>query len=150
MEGSMNLKDLFNADAIDKTFREVANQLGKSLALKGMLENGLNPNLQNSNGVTLMHEAVFHGRDEAVMLLLAYGADPNLRDKETGRTPIHQIQNWGHPIRQILIDNGADLTIKDNWGWTADVPFSDFFVEFGEAPHGLQCVPRKNGQSKPS
>jgi SMI1/KNR4 family protein SUKH-1/ankyrin repeat protein len=58
-----------------------------------LLKNGANPNLINNYGCSPLHSAAYFGRDEALKLLLEYGADKSLRDKE-GKTPLdHAVEN---------------------------------------------------------
>ena len=76
----------------------------------------------NAGKWTALHSALDAGRFDIVELLLAKGADANIRDDE-GRTPLH-IAAWyaasGFPkIVELLISNGADIKAKDNNGKTA-------------------------------
>lgn len=74
---------------------------------------------------TPLHSAVMHpndhGNPEAVQKLLEMGANPNIQDNEHGETPLHIALRWGNrePIVKLLIEHGADLTIKNKEGKSA-------------------------------
>ena len=72
-------------------------------------------------GATLLHVAAEYGNVEAARLLLDHGADVNARasvdeDGVGGQTPIFhaatQFNDFGLPVTQLLIDRGADLSIR--------------------------------------
>jgi hypothetical protein len=54
---------------------------------KILLENGANPNLQDTNGNTALHHAVFNSDTNSVAILLANKADPNIQNNQ-GYTPL--------------------------------------------------------------
>ncbi len=76
----------------------------------------------NASGWSPLHSALDAGRFDIVDLLLAKGADANIRDGE-GRTPLHIAASYAasrYPkIVELLISNGADVKAKDNDGKTA-------------------------------
>jgi hypothetical protein len=83
--------------------------------------------LADSVGVTPLHEAAGWGQAEVVKLLLQLGADINAQDKN-GWTPlihasfVNSIYRVGEGMLEtakILVENGADKTIKCNEGKTA-------------------------------
>jgi ankyrin repeat protein len=70
---------------------------------------------------TLLHVAAEYGRVEAATLLLNRGADVNARSSVDapgvgGQTPIFhaatQFENRGLPMLQLLIERGADLSVR--------------------------------------
>jgi ankyrin repeat protein len=60
----------------------------------------------------------WHGRPEAVMTLLANGADPRVRDLE-GNTPLHHAARSSDPgVAALLRDAAAELEVRNNDGLT--------------------------------
>jgi ankyrin repeat protein len=72
-------------------------------------------------GATLLHVAAEYGNVEAAKMLLERGADVNARTDVNeagvgGQTPIFhavtQFFNCGLPVAQLLVDRGADLSVR--------------------------------------
>jgi len=116
----------------------------EAYSLAQLLEAGLDPNLSSDDGMTLLYEAIFYRRTDVAKLLLDWGADPNM--------PINGVKHWtpAHQARfrsnddllELLETHGADLTIKDNNGWSPDRPHREFYEAVGQPPHGCHFVPR--------
>jgi len=90
-------------------------------------ENNCNVNLADDNGATPLHEAAQGGLYEIVKLLIDYGANINAQDK-SGLTPlieasfVNSIYWVGEGMLdtvKVLIENGADKSIKCKGGKTA-------------------------------
>lgn len=96
--------------------------------LRLLLEYGVNPNVKDSLGKTVLEIAILWCLPQTVKLLLLYGADPNLRDQNS-KTPLMKTAILGiedaRPMSdklQIimhLIDSGADLNAQTPDGKTA-------------------------------
>jgi ankyrin repeat protein len=105
-------------------------------AIRVLLDNGADPALSNSRGITplmaaagmgsvdadtrgfYLSEDVEQRAIDALKLLLAAGGDVNAKDPR-GLTPLHEAARWGwNDVVQFLVDSGADLTAKDNRGNT--------------------------------
>jgi hypothetical protein len=94
----------FNFHTLEKQFRQAA-QLNNVVLLKKTLEGPLSKKLLNSqgkdSGKTALHFAVNAGAVEAVTLLIANGAELNIRDAAK-MTPLH------YAIKALLVRNKSD------------------------------------------
>uniref|UniRef100_A0A1L8DZ93 Acyl-CoA-binding domain-containing protein 6 n=1 Tax=Nyssomyia neivai TaxID=330878 RepID=A0A1L8DZ93_9DIPT len=91
------------------------------------LENCTNVNDLDENSLTLAHWAADRGQDAMLSELLKRAEiNINVLD-EDGQTPLHYAAFCGHPkCAKILLDAGADVTIKDSQGSTClDVACDD-------------------------
>ena len=82
---------------------------------------GLDINKQDIKGNTLLHVAAFcNNSSDIVTFLLNNGAKLNIQS-ESGNTPLHVASMMNNiQIVQLLLDHGADITIKNNEGKTAE------------------------------
>ncbi|XGW18517.1 hypothetical protein V3C99_002825 [Haemonchus contortus] len=75
---------------------------------------------RNSKGLTLLHMAVLKERHEMVELIVSeYPNTVNITD-QSGRSAIHYAATQSNAIYDTLIDLGADPTITDSEGLTAE------------------------------
>jgi ankyrin repeat protein len=87
-------------------------------AVKILLENGADPNIQDGSGQTALFLSI--RKVETCRLLLEYGADPNIQNIH-GSTAI-MCKNTDKCVDktiQLLLDYKADPTIKDKYGMDA-------------------------------
>ncbi len=83
-----------------------------------LVAHGADPNIL-ANGMSMLSLLVqtAHCPVDAVRALLAAGADPNIRDAPSDRTPLLRALNSGAAgCAQILIDHGANLDARDAGG----------------------------------
>lgn len=86
--------------------------------LRLIFEKGLDVNLKDAAGNTLLHVASNDGKIEIVQFLLEMGADINARAEE-GITPLHSACLNGHEkVVELLIANGADINAATYKGFT--------------------------------
>lgn len=80
--------------------------------LRGLIERGIDINILHASSMTPLVAATrdsWHGRPEAVMTLLANGADPRIADAE-GNTPLHHAARSSDPgVAALLRDAGAEM-----------------------------------------
>ena len=88
--------------------------------LRALIGRGIDLNAEHA-GMTPLLAATrdsWHGRPEAVMTLLANGADPRVRDGE-GNTPLHHAARSSDPgVAALLRDAAAELEERNNDGLT--------------------------------
>jgi ankyrin repeat protein len=88
--------------------------------LRALIGRGIDLNAAHA-GMTPLLAATrdsWHGRPEAVMTLLANGADPRARDSE-GNTPLHHAARSSDPgVAALLRDAAAELEVRNDDGLT--------------------------------
>ena len=81
---------------------------GATEPLGAYLDAGVEPNLTNQSGDTLVMLAAYHGHAETVRVLLAHGADPD-RANDRGQPPLAGAVFKGEDeVVRALLDGGAD------------------------------------------
>ncbi|KAM4692049.1 protein phosphatase 1 regulatory inhibitor subunit 16B [Rhinophrynus dorsalis] len=74
-----------------------------------LLQNNVDPNLSNEDGLTALHQCCIDNYEDLLKLLLSHGANVNVTDNEQW-TPLHAAATCGHSnLVRILIQHGADL-----------------------------------------
>lgn len=83
--------------------------------IERMLGAGLNINEENSNGRSLLGEAVVRNNASVAKMLLSYGADPNHQDRIAGYAPMHEAALRGYDVvAKQLVEFGADINLPDS------------------------------------
>ena len=96
-------------DEFDKSYQEA-----DASATEIMLNAGLDPNIADKEGNTMLHEAAEDGNVKAVKMLLLKGANPNAIEQVFGETPLHYAAWSGNKeVVKLLIKAGAQLNVKD-------------------------------------
>ncbi len=83
-----------------------------------LIENGVNPNLQDEEGKTPLHIIALYDDDVNIAiakLLLKKGADPNLEDQK-GRVPLHIAARRQNPqmVDVLLASEKTEVDLQDN------------------------------------
>jgi ankyrin repeat protein len=67
--------------------------------------------LPNADGERCLHIAVRHNNIEMARKLLDNGANPNLPDRKSGRTPLHEAANLGHTemVKYLISRDEVDI-----------------------------------------
>jgi len=82
------------------------------------LDSGMDPDVIDCNGRTLLHQAAFAGCTAVAGMLVAGGACTDMADRY-GMTPLHDASTRGHTaLVEVLLDAGADPDVADNQSWT--------------------------------
>ncbi|ONK74270.1 uncharacterized protein A4U43_C03F4530 [Asparagus officinalis] len=84
-------------------------------ALVLLKKNGGNIDSRNAFGLTPLHIATWRNHVPIVKRLLAAGADPDVRDGESGWSSLHRALHFGHlAVASVLIESGASLILEDS------------------------------------
>jgi ankyrin repeat protein len=111
--------DLINASGTDWTPLQQAAAKGQLLVARYLLENGANVDQMTSDhrGPALLLAAA-QGHKSMVELLLAKGANPNVKD-QTMTTALHEAAAKGFvTVIEVLLANKAELEGRNNFGET--------------------------------
>ncbi|KAF0221136.1 MAG: ankyrin repeat [Geobacteraceae bacterium] len=110
----LNAVDSSGYSLLSKAAREGEHDLARLL-----LASGADPNIGEWKPIHII--AGLAQPAQLLKELIAAGADVNVQDKDTGKTALHEACGRGKDnkeIAQILLEAGADPTIKDNYGFT--------------------------------
>lgn len=98
----------------------------KISTIEKLLAQGANPNTRGGNEVYAMpvlNTAISAGRLDIVELLIKYKANVNIPESYNKMTPLHTAcympKEQNLAIIKLLVENGADLSIKDGHDRTA-------------------------------
>jgi hypothetical protein len=101
------------------TFEELVNRYKNEQVFFTSSEMVIDVNSRDVSGDSLLHIASIRGILEEAALLIENGADVN-GTGEMSYTPLHYAVNYKHmDVIQLLLQNGADATIKNDFGKTA-------------------------------
>jgi len=83
--------------------------------LKLMIENGVDIEFTDSQGVGLLDEAIVSGNVEFITyLLVEKNMDVNQTKRKSGLTPLIQASCYGNiDLVKLLISHGGDINVKD-------------------------------------
>lgn len=86
--------------------------------LKRLIHEGADVNVQDGNGETPLHYAVFYGAKENVQQLLDAGAKVNARNHDD-KTPLYTaVLDDDRTIGELLMKHGADIDMKNEFQCT--------------------------------
>lgn len=87
---------------------------GNTAAVEHLLQSGAKVNGVNRFGRTAL-QVMMMGSLPVAQLLLKFGADPNVRDRSTGATPLHDAARTGFTdTARLLIQFQANPNARDN------------------------------------
>lgn len=87
--------------------------------IRKAVHNGVDINDQNADGYTALHFAVTSGNPELEQLLLGYGADPCIKNRD-GKIPFEYAceKTMNHPVKELLVPRGypepQSMKLEDN------------------------------------
>lgn len=86
---------------------------GQTAGVEALLLRGAPVNGENSFGRTAL-QVMMMGSSSVARLLLTHGADPNVADKSTRATPLHDAARTGFlDTVRLLVEAGADPQARD-------------------------------------
>ncbi|MFF2714100.1 ankyrin repeat domain-containing protein [Paenarthrobacter sp. NPDC058040] len=101
--------------------------------IRVLLDAGCPVDVMDDSGFTPLLNAAGPGKTETISLLLAAGADPNVREYRLLQTPLLRAADYGNvEVAQLLIDAGARIDDKSR-GVTA-------LMTAAESSDGLEAV----------
>jgi ankyrin repeat protein len=101
-----------------RTALHVAADMGRTAAVKALLEFRCPPRLRDDEGCTALHYAANKGHGDIARALIEAGEDVNLADND-GETPLHLASSGGHAgMITLLKSAGAKLSVRDKEGYT--------------------------------
>jgi ankyrin repeat protein len=104
--------DFFIDKGADITIH-IAAYIGDLEKVKSFIGNGTNVNAENIDGRTPLHWAAKRGNSGIAKLLLANGADPNIRDRSDGAAPLHlAVEEGNKDLSELLVKYGANVNAK--------------------------------------
>jgi|SaaInlStandDraft_5_1057022.scaffolds.fasta_scaffold08880_5 ankyrin repeat protein len=115
----VNVTDRYNNTALLTAVKN-----GRSDIVKLLLEKGADINKANNGGETILMGAINYGEEEVIEILLAYDeegvrVDVNARNNYDGETALIRAVEYGNSeIVATLVEAGADMNIRDNYGNT--------------------------------
>jgi len=131
-------------DILPEAAAELARQ-GKTAELSALLKDGLEVNLRDAKGNTLLMLASYHGKAETVVMLLKARAAVDLRN-DKGQTPLGGVAFKGYvDIATLLLDAGAD-PVADQGGSTP----ADFATLAGKTEILALLQARRDNAAKPT
>ena len=93
-----------------------AAEKGESRKILDLLNDSINPDVKNWDGMAPLHYASQNGQLYAVKVLVLNGASVNVKDDEN-RTPLHLAVHFNSlEIAEFLVQHQADINARDNYG----------------------------------
>ncbi|XP_064627387.1 leucine-rich repeat serine/threonine-protein kinase 1-like [Lineus longissimus] len=103
-------------DPVEKKFYRPSKYNNENVLIKFLeeVDNFKYLNQPNARGFTALHLAAIHGSYECLKILLDQRADPNKKEKCSGKTPLHfAVEKENEKIVKTLLNYGADPNATD-------------------------------------
>jgi hypothetical protein len=113
-----SLVDCQGANDATPLYWAIAARKTNLAGLEKLLAAGADPNHYLESDKGLIHVAVMRGDASIVKALLNHGANPNLPDKRSDRTPLFYVGPNGYDVVVALLEARADVNHRDVMGLT--------------------------------
>lgn len=112
--------------------------------VKALLENTVDPDSTNEDGLTALHQCCIDDSEEMMKLLVFHGADVNAQDSEKW-TPLHAAATCGHlHLAKFLIAKGANLlAVNADGNMPYDICEDDATLDYIEGEMARRGVTQK-------
>lgn len=101
-----------------RTYLHIASMMGRENAVKLLLENKVQPNLKDDDGMAAIHYAARKGHTGIVKTLINYGADPCLGDDFLVK-PLHYAAQGNHiAVLKELLKHDVNVNDRTDTGLT--------------------------------
>ncbi|XP_072024612.1 LOW QUALITY PROTEIN: protein phosphatase 1 regulatory inhibitor subunit 16B-like [Amphiura filiformis] len=109
--------------------------------VRKLLENGVDPNIGNEDGLTALHQCCIDNNEAMMKVLVEHGADVNVTDRELW-TPLHAASTCGHVnLAQYLISKGAALlAINSDGNMPYDICEDEVTLDYIESQMATQGI----------
>ncbi len=119
------VEDLELTDQYGRTLLHNAVLTERFAVVEYLVTQGAKVNTHDAKGNTPLHFAAQRGNVKLIDYLIKQGAEVNAVDSN-GNTPIPTGRIWPIEVYEILVDNGVDPTIKNNFGVSAMDAFAAY------------------------
>ena len=119
-------------EVLGELLRE-ASEVGNVALVRRVLAEGADVDAENGNGITALLWAACDDCEEVVRVLLEAGAAPNRINILSGETLLHKA-TLSVPIARLLLEAGADTSLRDNLGRTALTQFEERAADEDDSP----------------
>ena len=119
-----NISDInqtLEMEECDNIFFFATKQKVDSDILRLLIENGIDLNYTNQEGIGILDEVIYlHDLELIKYLVEEKGLNPLVTKRKSGFTPIMQAVSYGYlDIIKYLLSKGADIVQRDNFGFSS-------------------------------
>ncbi|XXX74574.1 ankyrin repeat domain-containing protein [Sorangium sp. So ce134] len=120
----------------------IAAGLSRAHLVRSLLKAHADPNvIDDGTGNSALHFCAMGGSAEVARLLIGRGAFINLQNPSQGHTPLIDAVIYKSPkVVAVLLEAGANIQIKNNWGHSAEDFIADLLKQPGTEKERINAV----------